>query len=165
MQLVIHVGRSIERKRCEERITVGDARGGAGAGGAEQKKITLSDGDTTTTATTAIIRVCVVACCCCVAAVFESQQRTTRGVGGVCVVGPEFGPQYPSQFSAPGIKYSAIDAPLKGESNAQSFVEFGCYLSNLADFVTKPDFSASPTPGRTRRGFGRTGLPNQLSHG
>ena len=75
---MIRVGRSIERKRCEERITAGDARGGAG--GAEQKKITLSDGDTTATATTAIIRVCVVACCCCVAAVFESQQRTTRGV-------------------------------------------------------------------------------------
>ena len=98
MQLVIHVGRSIERKRCEERITVGDARGGAG--GAEPKKITLSDGDTTTTATTAIIRMCVVACCCCVAAVFESQQRTTRGVCEVwvvCVVGPEFAPQPPAR--------------------------------------------------------------------
>ena len=37
------------------------------------------------------------------------------------------------------IKHSAIDAPLKVESNAQSYVGFGCYLSNLANFVTKPD--------------------------
>ena len=152
MQLVIHVGRSIERKRCEERITVGDARGGAG--GAEPKKITLSDGDTTTTATTAIIRMCVVACCCCVAAVFESQQRTARGVwgvGGVCC-GPGVRPSALStqaNLHLPDIKYSAIDALLKGESNAQSCVEFGCYLPNLEDFVTKPDFRARLTPGRT----------------
>ena len=105
---MIHVGRSIERKRCEERITVGDARGGAG--GAEPKKITLSDGDTTTTATTtAITWMCVVACCCCVAAVFESQQRTA-GCGCVCgvcvvgVVGPEFDPQHQSQFTSPEYK-------------------------------------------------------------
>jgi hypothetical protein len=106
---VIHVGRSIERKRCEERITVGDARGGAG-GAAEPKKITLSDGDTTTTATTtAITWMCVVACCCCVAAVFESQQRTAGCVWwvwvvGVGVVGPEFDPQHPSQFTSPEYK-------------------------------------------------------------
>ena len=115
---MIHVGRSIERKRCEERITVGDAR--SGAGGAEPKKITLSDGDTTTaaTTTTAITWMCVVACCCCVAAVFESQQRTARGVwgvGGVCC-GPGVRPSAPSMqanLHLPSIKYSAIDAPLR----------------------------------------------------
>ena len=165
---MIHVGRSIERKRCEERITVGDARGGAG--GAEPKKITLSDGDTTTTATTtAITWMCVVACCCCVAAVFESQQRTLRGVG-VCVgcvwwvlwvLSSTLSTK--ANLHLPSIKYSAIDAPLKEESNAQSSVEFGCYLTDLAYFVTKPDFRATPTPGRTRGSDGKQFTIHTLS--
>ena len=72
-------------------------------------------------------------------------------MGGVCC-GPGVRPPTPStqaNLHLPSIKYSAIGALLKGESNAQSCVGFGCYLPNLADFVTKPDFRARLTPGRT----------------
>ena len=90
-------------------------------------------------------------------------------------MGPEFGPQRPKpiHFSRlPSIKYNAIDAPLKEESNAQSSFGFGCYLSNLAYFFHKTRLScfagADPTqpgahPGRTYSRLSQTTVASGLS--
>ena len=155
MQLVIHVGRSIERKRCEERITVGDARGGEAELEALNKKNYAIgwryDDDCYYCHNQDVCCCLLLLCRCCVRITAAYYAGRVWGVGGVCC-GPGVRPSAPSMqanLHLPSIKYSAIYALLKGESNAQSCVEFGCYLPNLADFVTKPDFRATPTPGRT----------------